>query len=409
MHCKALLDDLTFPKIGKNESEEIREIIFDTIGSLSFADRINVISIVAYGTMITGEGAPPFSDLELYAITRFYDPTLARRLENALNRPKAPVMINVGQLHYPLLRKWKSIQANDIKSSGKVICGDPAVLNAIRVSPSQIPKYDSIKILLNLGVDKLNAIMSSDILNRQYIPDSQKGKFSFNCVKANITICRALLNFVGEYHSSLIEGANVFKDSYKGSFPTLHRSNPQLADDVLLATNIRLSFDYDQIRDPIGYWFRTQRNVKDTLIFLLQNYFLEKTNNELELILLLERLPHRLASNVIYLLRTSFLITKQRIPFLHSLLADPWIKAHIASSFLLWAVNPNSTVDASFVKRAYNKLGEAFVLDGLTVFDLRAWNRLREIIVRLNESSILPQPLLRSDYSKGAHDSQAVR
>lgn len=111
MHYKALLEDLTFPKIGKTESEEIREIVLGTIGSLSFADKMNIISIVAYGTMITGEGAPPFSDLELYAITRFYDPTLARRLENALNRPKPPVMINVGQLHYSLLRKWKSIMA----------------------------------------------------------------------------------------------------------------------------------------------------------------------------------------------------------------------------------------------------------------------------------------------------------
>lgn len=400
MHYKALLEDLTFPKIGKTESEEIREIVLGTIGSLSFADKMNIISIVAYGTMITGEGAPPFSDLELYAITRFYDPTLARRLENALNRPKPPVMINVGQLHYSLLRKWKSIQANDIKSSGKVIYGDPAVLNAISVSPSQIPRYDSIKILLNLGVDKLNAVMSPDVLNDQHIPESQKGKFSFNCVKANITICRALLNFIGEYNSSLTEGADFFKSSYKDSFPTLHRTNPQLADDVSLATNIRLSFNYDQIRDPFGYWLRTQKNVKDTLIFLLQNYFIEKTNNELQLILLLEKFPHKLGSNIVYLLRTFFLGKKQKTPFLHSLLTDPWIKTHIASSFLLWALNPNATVDENFVKQAYDKLREAFVLDELTVFDLKAWNMLREIVVQLNESSILPQPLLSNDHNQ---------
>ena len=399
MHSKTFLEGLSFPNLGREESEEIRQILFHTLDSLTLTDRMNIIAVVAYGTMITGEGAPPFSDLELYAITRFYDPTLARRLENVLNRGKPPVMINAGQLHFSLLRRWKSIQACDIKSSGKVIYGDLNILNSINVLPGQIPKYDSIKILLNLGVDKLNAVMSSDILNSQYIPDSQKGKFSFNCVKANITICRALLNFIGEYHSSLIEGANAFKNSYEGSFPTLHRSNPQLAEDVFMATNIRLSFNYDQIRDPISYWFRTQRNVKGALIFLLQNYFLEKTNNELGLILLLEKFPHRLASNIVYLLRTSFLSTKQRIPFLHSLLTDPWIKAHIASSFLLWAVNPNSTVDASFVKQAYNKLGEAFVLDEFTVFDLKVWNRLREIIARLNESSILPQPLLSSDYS----------
>ena len=396
MRNKTFFGDLAFPTLGIKQSEQTKKILHDTVESLNFTDRLNIIAMIAYGTLISGEGAPPFSDLELYAITRFYDPAIVRRLEKLLNERKPPVVMSVGQLHFSLLKRWKSIQACDIESSGKVFYGNPNILNSFNVLPSQIPKYDSIKILLNLGVDKLNMAMTADILNKGGVHKSQKGKFCFNCVKANITVCRALLSFVGKYRSSIAEGATLFKTMYKDCFPSLHRLNPSLADNILQATYVRLSFNYDQVRDPISYWFETRRNVKDALIFLLQNYFHKSTNNEYELISLLETFPHNIAGNLVYMIRLLLLRNarmKKRMITLRNLMTDPWIKVHIANCFLLLAVNEDNTINENLAKHAYAKLQEAFTLDKSTVLDSNAWDRSREMIIRLNESSILPQPL----------------
>jgi len=386
--------NLTIPTLDASQNRSLGDAISEVTSNLTYRDRINIISILAYSTLVTGEGSPPFSDLELYAVTRVYDPTVAKRLEAKIGRRNPPVTVSVGQLDILQFTHWKSIQAYDIKAGGKVIYGNPDILDRVTLSAKEIPKYESIKILLNLAVAKLNGALSSEILKNAELEPGEKSRFAYNCAKAHISICRALLNFVGSYETSLALRDETFRKSYGTLFPSLHEDVPELARDISNATSMVLSSQYVE-DNLLDYWFRAQRNVKAVLKFLLQEYF-AANSDEMETILLLERFPHSLLDSLIYLLRVS----ARKLEFsssLRSLLVEPWIKVHMASSFVLLAVQSDRTVDDRFVEYGYRKLAEVYPLEAMESESLSAWEQVRRTCVKLIEESLFPPPHMPGD------------
>lgn len=346
----------------------------------------NIKAIVVFGSMACGENLKQAKDVDLCVIEHVYDPFLELRVNNALKKSS----VKVGICHYPLwyFNRLGTMLAFDVRNAGQVIYGDRDILK--KTDPKRIHKYEAVKILFNYGVLKLNSCISKKVLETNRVSEEQARDIVYGCMKAFEGICAALLILRNKYKLGYKARADLFSKIYKRDYQILYNQMPELPDQVMFATELRLGHRKFE-GDSKQLWFRTKKYVEYLLPFVIDEHFRKKKSTRIASILELNGLPRSITTSLMYAYR--FFMRYRKIAPIKSLLVQPVAKVHIANACVLLAVDSSSNFNRQLLQLAEDNIKTVSPIALQKEASLiQRWEELRRICVALNEEGIVSQP-----------------
>jgi hypothetical protein len=320
----------------------------------------NIRAVLLSGSLSKGEGTilrkksevKVLSDMDLHFVLKYpWDFFLLRKkIEVFLENLTVPFEVSVGL-------EWRmngnrTIQSYELKKSGKVLFGDPFILDSISMdSPTQIPRWEGIRLLLNRVIELINVLIKYETADSKENFDAE---FYYVCMKAYLACCDDFLLLENQFAPSCQERYEQFVRLFKSSH--LRKVMPDLDEKVTEAIKFKLNLrDFSEIPrlQNMRLWFDCRDTVIEILKYSLSVY-LKTENKKLESLLaeLEKRIP-RGNSGILYFLESLIRDKKLVSPIV---LKPPRLYAQIAGVYHAQALNKDKTANLALTSLALKYL-----------------------------------------------------
>ena len=342
----------------------------------------NILAIVLIGSFSTAEGTilkqhkdtiEHLSDYDLEILVKFYDPFLLKKAN--IHASQSNLKISVGIIPVSQLSKLKMIQTYDMKMKGIFIIGNKELLDQIPMGvPSDVPKYEAIRRLLNSVMEMNEAIGSCENLNSDK-HSNRTVKLVYSTAKAYLACCTALLTLVGKYRPTYQERDHLFSKLFVSHFEELHRKYPSFPMKVHLALKFKLNPKSIELREFSQEWFDARNYLLSTLKYVLSKYFRDSNTDLFNLLKNLEYLPPKPFLNIAYVLNLLF---KKKLPPIRALFITPMIEIQTAGVYLIKSLNEDGSINEELLNKTFEMIKRVYPIKKFLKND---WNAIKNVIV----------------------------
>ncbi|WP_287585361.1 hypothetical protein [Candidatus Borrarchaeum sp.] len=342
----------------------------------------NILAIVLIGSFSTAEGTffqihkdekKSLSDYDLEILVKFYDPFLLKKANFIASQSN--LKISIGIMPISQLSKLKMIQTYDMKMKGVFIIGNKELLDSIPMEvPSDIPKYEAIRRLLNSVMEMNEAIGSCEYLNSSK-RSNLTVKIKYSIAKSYLACCTALLTLVGKYLPTYQERNQLFSKLFKSYFKELHRKYPSFPIKVRLALKFKLNTKSTELSEFPQEWFEARDYLLSTLKYVLSKYFRASNTNLFNLLKNLEVLPPKPFLNIAYALSLLF---KKKIPPIRAFFITSMLEIQTAGVYLIKSINEDGSINEELLNKAREKIKKFYPINKRSIKD---WNSIKNVIV----------------------------
>jgi len=369
----------------------------------AIATKLPVESIILTGGFGRGEGSViiegdkviPLNDYDLVVVVenfRFVDRILKFKALRQLSEKLAEkVGIDFVDIYVLSVADIKSLAPTifnyELRYGSTVIYGNNVLKDLPATSPKEIPLWEGTRLLYNRMLGLLWGF-STEYLSK--MPTKKKREFLISqCVKAALACCESLLLLAGEYNYSCQKRREIFNKNYKRMFNELYEVLPKLSERVSIATDFKLSPDYDMFDDPVELWFNLKKEIG--IVF---KYYLGKSMGISEdgwaeiadrYLSKNERMSiANLTENMTYILKM-WTLAKKRSVTLRVLNAriSPIHRVYAIALLMLSCINENGKIDKEIFTIAQNEIRKIYpysLLKGSSL--LTEWNHVRRDLIQ---------------------------
>ncbi|MFX1518992.1 MAG: hypothetical protein ACFFCD_03625 [Promethearchaeota archaeon] len=354
----------------------------------------NIRAVVLCGSFAKGEESIVIennethllSDYDLEVLVKVLDPKIMRKIDALVKQTSLDVSIGIIPLFY--LKKLKMIQIYELKKNGIVIFGNKSHLDEISLEiPSDIPKWEGIRLLLNAIMDMNALVKHENLLGK--INNFQFRSMVYACAKAYLACCRALLTSIGEYRTSLSESYALFSEIYVSKFQSLSKILPDLPNKVKFGLEFKLNPTISRISRSPSFWFEARNYILKVLQYNLSLYLRKPEADLFVLLNILEDLPVQPLLNILYSL--SLLMKMGKMPPLSTFFNSPMILAQISGVYIISAVDESGFIKKSFIKTAFQKIRKVYPVKEFC----ESWDLIKQVII--NVWKLAPTHALEKD------------
>jgi hypothetical protein len=292
------------------------------------------------------------SDMDLIFVVKYpWDFFLLRkRIDALLENLEVPFEVSAGL-------EWRvngnrTIESYEMKKKGRVLFGDPSILCLIPLStPTQIPKWEGIRLLLNRIVELVNLLVKNEISDSG---ESFDPEFYYVCMKAYIACCDAFLLLQNQFAPSYKERYEKFVRLFKLS--DLRPIIPDLEVKVTEAIRFKLNlggFATSGFK-TMRLWFDCRDTVFEALRYFLSAYLKIENKNLKFLLEALERRIPRGTSGFLYFL--DCLVRDKKLRVSTIALKPPRLYSQIAGVYIAQALNEGKRVNFALMGLALKYL-----------------------------------------------------
>jgi hypothetical protein len=306
----------------------------------------SILGVVLGGSFARNEATvfpdAMLSDLELFVVSDRFRLRLVNSLEEICSRysSKLSVKISLAVVPYWAWVSRKVIVFYEAKEIGVFAYGDRAILTRGRFGPREIDAWESIRLLMNRGVE----LLASNPLQQEKTIDQL-----YPMVKAYLGCCEALLVLCGAYAPTYAQRFANFSDIFESSYPNLSSRFPELVKIVRVCTALKAQSSEEALDEfKVQKWVDARDVLLHVLSYCLNNHF---GRNDI----LPHRIPEVLDTFRINRMHSvmSFFSYLSRGDFLpHLLLTEPVVQVWKAGIHLLLAVRNDYTIEEAHIERA---------------------------------------------------------
>lgn len=327
---------------GSKERGEISGVVRKAVAEILRKRAWNIRAIVVFGSVAIGENVPSYSDLDLFVVTKLYDPFLAKRVGHGLNDSGISVEVQITQMPLFVYRRIREVGVYEVRERGQIVYGNETLVKGTRVTdPSMIPRYEAIRYLFNIGIMGLNMVLSKEFFQKDctgklLLTKRQKAKLLHQCHKSYCAACAALLLLKGEYRIGCENRASHFKELFHRIYRPLTMTIPNLDQKFEKSSVLCRTKDCDApLEKSIAFLRETINDLSEVSIYCLSNFFGTNCADDVSLLSLLEELPRAKFSSLLYALK--YFLDFKRLPPIASLSVEPEISCYIAGASVLFA------------------------------------------------------------------------
>lgn len=390
------LENISLPSIGREEERQIKFGLKQLIKYIIAGQQSNIFAIILTGSLPSGEGRLPQSDLDILVITNVYDPLLERRAGAALESLQLPCKFEISQTPRFIFYRMPSATNYDLRKTGLVVYG---AKNAIELfGEFRIPKYEGLKYFFNNSVVNLNKTVDKDVIFGNKLSNERTKEVVSGCCKAYLAACAALLILKDEYRIGYENRRKHFNELYETHYNDLFIDIPDLNQKIDYATKFKLKIDVPEPYDPLKFSMTTYKDMTCIMRYVLRHYFSSDEDDEVRLILLLDKFPHNWLNSFYYFVK--YVGELSRPPPLKSFFVEPIVNIYESSACIMLAAK-YLRLDP-FVAIAEQKVREIFSPLTTTDNGWENWDITRRACSLLHpERLITPQFRYRSDPTIG--------
>lgn len=385
-------DSFTIPSLTQRDEQKVRKGLDRLVKYVTDHQRWNVHAIILTGSLPSGWGAPPHSDLDVLVITRIYDLFFNRRVHAALQGIELPCKFEVVQSPSMIFNRMPSVSRFDLRETGRLIYGDR---NVLELSKRVIlPKYEALKYLFNNAVVNLISGMDPEFFSNEKCSEDHEDEIFRKSVKAYLAICCGLLILCGKYQTGYPTRERYFTRAYHELYPNLHAEIPDLADKIKFSTDYKLGKKPAEVAEKSTFFRECIDDAAFVVKHALRVYFDAPSEDELNTVLLLDRFPHNWVNSVYYY--TRYLTELRRQPPLACLFEEPIVEVYTSSLCVLLAANDRNP--AKYLSTARSRISRLFSPLPFTGKEVEDWDLVRRTCVLLHpQMLIVPQMRYRRD------------
>jgi len=386
------LESISLPLIGREEENQIKVGLRQLIRYVTAGQRSNIYAIILTGSIPSGEGRLPQSDLDILVITNVYDPLLERRAEAALRSLQLPCKFEISQTPRFIFYRMPSATNYDLRKTGLVVYGDKNAIESF--GDFRIPKYEGLKYFFNNSVVNLNKAVDKDVIFGNKLSNEKTDELVSGCCKAYLAACAALLILKDEYQIGYEARRKHFSKLYETHYEDLHNDVPDLSRKIDYATKFKLKIDTPKTYDPLEFSMTTYKDMTCIMRYVLRHYFASDEEDEVRLILLLKKFPHNWINSFYYSVK--YISELSRPPPLKSFFVEPIVNIYVSSACIMLAAK-HRRLDP-FLIIAEQKVREIFSPLTTTEDGWENWDITRRVCSFLHPDKLItPQFRYRSD------------
>lgn len=352
--------------------------------------------------MATGEFCFPPVDIDLFVITRFYDPTIYfsfERIKRDLARMFGERLeVSLGQYSLRTFNVSQTIDVVETKERGIWIFKTDRI--KMNCDTSRVYMYMALQILVTSAVVK--PLASLDVRRLNVREDEEAEPIIYACAKAYLGMVACLLIMRRRFRCGHEERINVFRKTFTVDYPQLYARIPFLLEKALWALKIKTgqadrnayAWTY-----AVAEWFRVRNYVREILSTVIESCGHEQYDTDTDMSTLYH-VRHNLLNSLMY--GTRLYAEFGMIPPLRSLFVEPVNLVHAACLCLFNSINYDGLsirVDSYNVQCAEKNIRRIFPINIRGADWIQKWDNLRAIAVALNDrvASQLQDPPDRTD------------
>jgi hypothetical protein len=377
-------DTVSIPLLNRQDELKVQNGLKRLVRYLTNGQSWNIRAIILTGSLPSGWGRPPASDLDVIVITRIYDISFNHRIRAALQSTELPCRFEVTQSPSVIFTRMQSVSRYDMRETGRLVYGDRRVLESSY--SVRFPQYEAIRYLFNNAVVNLISAMSPETVAQGAASQCHGSELVRQCVKAYLAVCCALLILGNRYVTGYGRRAVQFRQVFEDRFPSLQREVPNLAKKIELSTSAKIA--KEPLDPPSGFVEETVKDVCAVMRYSLEKYFDSSEQDDSKLILLLDKFPHDWLNSAYYFVR--YVTELGRCPPPSCLFTEPIVNVYVSSACVLLGVRDRDP--SKYLTEAKRRMAKIFSPLSFSGASWADWNEVRRICVLLHpQMLIVPQ------------------